>query len=80
MPYCLDCGNDKLFSSELVSPEVPFVNPPLPLQANFSPQGHLETIEYTGSDQDLSEDAFDKPQEFFNVCSLCGSKNIVWHH
>lgn len=78
MPTCLECGNNELFSSSKIPSDVPFVNPPLPLQGTFAADGSLDTVEYTGNDEDLVEGAWEEPSSLFDVCGACGSNNIEW--
>lgn len=78
MPVCRDCGNKNIFSSSKISSETPFANPPLPLKANFTSDGSLGTLEYTGSDNSTLDGAWENPQAFFDVCGICGSDRIEW--
>lgn len=79
MPRCTRCGNDLSFGSQSVPPAAPTANGPVSgLIANFDEEGYITEIESLGADMNTTQDAWENPREYFDVCFECGSKDIIW--
>lgn len=80
MPKCLNCGNTLSFGSSAVPPAAPTANGPVSgIVANFDENGYITDMESLGADMEAIQEAWDHPAEFFNICYVCGSKNIDWN-
>lgn len=79
MPRCANCGNTKTLASTLVPANTPTANPPpYGLVAYFGESGSINTMECQGADLDDAQEAFERPEIFFNICPVCGSDDILW--
>lgn len=79
MPRCCRCGNDSSLASSLVGPVAETANaPPYGLLANFDKKGQLSTMECQGASLDDAQQAYEDPEHFFDICPLCGAKEIEW--
>ena len=80
MPRCNNCGNTKTLAGTLVPVSTPTANPsPYGLPANFDNNGCIDTMECQGADLDDAQNAFERPELYFNACPVCGSDDILWH-
>lgn len=79
MPKCLDCGNEESFGSKEIPGVAPTANGPITgLVANFDREGYISQIESMNGDIDLAQEAWERPQDFFDICYVCGSDRIIW--
>ncbi len=79
MPKCRNCGNEVSFGSSRIPPVAPTANGPISgLVANFDCGGSIVEMNSIGADIDTAQEAWEEPQEYFDVCFTCGSKDIVW--
>lgn len=79
MPRCAVCGNKLSFGSSVVPPPAPTANGPLSgLIADFNSQGCITEMDSLGADMDIAQEAWENPDEFFDICFHCGSNEIVW--
>ena len=79
MPRCARCGNTFSFGSVFVPPAAPAANGPVSgLVANFDVDGYITEMESMGADMDIAQEAWERPEEYFNMCYECGSENIIW--
>lgn len=79
MPHCCNCGNSKTMASNKFSTLEATANPPpFGIIANFNQDGTIRDLECQGAGLDDAQEAFERPDIYFNVCPLCGSKDIKW--
>lgn len=79
MPKCLNCGNHKEFGVMEIPSVAPTANGPISgLMGHFNDGGELENLESMGASLNQAQDAFEHPDRFFDVCLVCGSKEIAW--
>ncbi len=79
MPHCTRCGNAFSFGSSMIPPAALTANGPISgLVANFDRDGYITEMESTGADIDTAQEAWEKPNEFFDLCYECGSSRIDW--
>ena len=79
MPRCAVCGNNLSFGSSAVPPAAPTANGPLSgLIADFNSQGYITEMDSLGAAMDIAQEAWENPDEYFDICFHCGSKQIVW--
>lgn len=79
MPRCRQCGNEHSLASTRFSTSADTANPPpYGLMGNFNHQGALVNMECQGASLDDAQLAFEDPKNFFDVCPVCGSRNIEW--
>lgn len=78
MPKCLRCGNKYSFGSSRLPNTTPWVNgAPSALLGNFSEEG-MRYMENMGTSLEASEEAYAHPERYFDICSVCGSSDIIW--
>lgn len=79
MPYCIACGNESSLASSKFPPSTDTANaPPYGLLGNFNEAGALVTMECQGASLDDAQEAFEQPQQYFDICPVCGSQEIRW--
>lgn len=79
MPYCANCGNSENLASTRFPPSSDTAGaPPYGLLANFDAEGCITTMECQGASLDDAQMAFEEPEKYFDMCPVCGSKNIRW--
>ena len=79
MPRCARCGNSFSFGSSQIPPVAPTANGPVSgLIANFDDEGYITEMESIGADLDCAQEAWERPDEYFNVCYECGSNDVIW--
>lgn len=79
MPKCMDCGNHESFCSSSFPPVAPTANGPISsLVATFTDGDYIDEMESLGADIDQAQEAWESPEEYFDTCYQCGSKNIEW--
>ena len=78
MPRCLRCGNRESFGSSRLPNVTPWVNgAPSALVGNFSDE-KVRYLENMGASWEASEEAYAHPERYFDICSVCGSSDIIW--
>ncbi|WP_366922373.1 hypothetical protein MFMK1_002828 [Metallumcola ferriviriculae] len=78
MPRCMDCGNDTTFSSSAIPNGAPWANGPYSgLVASFS-EGQVKHVENMGAAYEVAQEAFQRPEGYFDTCHHCGSANLQW--
>ncbi|MBO8168323.1 MAG: hypothetical protein H0Z35_03940 [Thermoanaerobacteraceae bacterium] len=78
MPRCLDCGNQTSFLSSGIPLGTPWLGQiDSGLAAHFS-DGEVRHIENMGVSCETAQDALRRPENYFDTCHHCGSRNIVW--
>ncbi len=79
MPRCARCGNTLSFGSTYVPPVAPTANGPVSgLVADFDRDGYITEMESLGADLDTAQEAWESPEEYFNICYQCGSEQVIW--
>lgn len=79
MPRCAKCGNTLSFGSSQVPPASLTANGPVSgLVADFDKAGYITEMESLTSDLDVVQEAWERPEEYFNICYNCGSEDIYW--
>lgn len=79
MPYCNVCGNQESLASSKLPPSADTANaPPYGLLGNFDEDGCLTTMECQGASLDDAQEAYERPEEYFDTCPVCGSQDIRW--
>lgn len=79
MPYCKKCGNhESLASSYFLPSSETATAPPYGLLGNFNQEGYLTTLECQGASLDDAQEAFERPEIYFDTCPSCGSHDIHW--
>ncbi|MCL5290605.1 MAG: hypothetical protein ACOY35_10785 [Bacillota bacterium] len=79
MPYCNVCGNQESLASSKLPPGADTANaPPYGLLGNFDEDGCLTTMECQGASLDDAQEAYERPEEYFDTCPVCGSRDIRW--
>jgi hypothetical protein len=79
MPYCRACGNRRLFAASRVPPASPTANGLVSgLLGDFGADGGLVTITRLGADKATAKAAGGYPDEYFDICLVCGSQDIDW--
>jgi len=78
MPRCLRCGNRESFGSSRLPNVTPWVNgAPSALVGNFSGE-KVRYLENMGVSWEASEEAYAHPERYFDLCSVCGSSEVIW--
>ncbi|MGI6684846.1 MAG: hypothetical protein ACOX47_05050 [Bacillota bacterium] len=78
MPRCLRCGNTYSFGSSCLPNKTPWVNgAPSALIGNFSGD-NVNYLENIGASFEASQEAYEHPERYFDICSICGSSDIIW--
>lgn len=79
MPSCKRCGNQRLFGASKVQSVVPYTNGPVSgLIGHFHATGDVETITSMGVDKEITTLAFRRPEDYFDLCLVCGSSELQW--
>lgn len=78
MPRCVKCGNMDSFGSSRLPNVTPWVNGAVSaLVGNFSEEG-VKYMENTGTTWEASQEAYEHPERYFDICLSCGSSDIIW--
>ncbi len=79
MPRCARCGNTLSFGSSYVPSTAPTANGPVSgLVANFDNEGYITEMDSLTSDLNAVQEAWERPEEYFDICYNCGSEDIYW--
>lgn len=79
MPKCLNCGNLNDFGVMDIPTDPPTANGPISgLMGHFSNEGNLENMESMGASLEEAQEAFERPDRYFDVCLACGSQEVQW--
>jgi len=74
MPRCLKCGNQSAFaSSSVYAPH--YSNGLVDL---FNSDGTLHDFENRGAPYETVQQAWQKPEAYFDLCANCGSNLLLW--
>jgi hypothetical protein len=78
LPLCLRCGNNKSFASSHLPNKTPWVNGSISsLMGNFDGED-IRYFENLGILSTTSKKAFEHHERYFDICLVCGSKDIIW--
>lgn len=78
VPRCLNCGNETSFISSSIQSGTPWMSTENSAVAAHFADGQVRHVENHGASHDIIDEAFQRPESYFDTCHQCGSTNLQW--